>query len=343
MALVLNGRHLVWNTVHTSAPAPSLHTVMSDLLEELLAHFIGVFTEPTGLPPQWEHNHKIHLLPGSAPVAVHPYRYTHVQKVELERQCVDMLAHGIIHPSSSAFSALVLLVKKEDSSWRFCVDYRARSTRTVKDKFPITVVEELLDELWGASFFTKLDLRSSYHQVLVHPADIDKTAFRTHESLFEFLVMLFSLTNTPPTFQVLMNAVLRPFLRCFVLVFFNDVLIYSTSWAKHLTHLCLVLAMLQEHQLFVKRSKCAFGERSVAYLGHVISARGVAMDRQKVHAVLDWPVPRLVRAMHAFLGLAGYYRRFICDYDAVAVPLTKLLRKGAFRWSDDAEMAFRAL
>jgi hypothetical protein len=235
------------------------------------------------------------------------------------------------------------LVKKEDSSLRFCVDYHARSTCTVKDKFLITVVEELLDELRGASFFTKLDLRSGYHQVLVHPADIDKTAFRTHESLFEFLVMLFGLTNTPATFQALMNALLRPFLQCFVLVFFDDILIYSTSWAKHLTHLRLVLAMLQEHQLFVKRSKCAFGERNVAYLGHVISAGGVAMDRQKVHAVLDWPVPRLVRAMRAFLGLVGYYHRFIRDYDVVAVPLTKLLRKEAFRWSDDTEMAFRAL
>jgi hypothetical protein len=234
-------------------------------------------------------------------VAVHPYRYTHVQKAELERQCGDMLARGIIRPSSSAFSMPVLLVK-EDSSWRFCMDYRTLNAHTVKDKFPIPVVEELLDELRGASFFSKLDLRSGYHQVLVHPADIDKTAFRMHEGLFEFLVMPFDLTNAPTTIQALMNAVLRSFLQRFVLVFFDNILINSTSWAKHLTHLRLVLATLQEHQLFVKRSKCAFGERSVAYLGHVISVGGISMDRQKVQAVMDWPVPRSVHAIRAFLG-----------------------------------------
>jgi hypothetical protein len=158
MALVHNGWRMVWNAADTSASAPSLHTVTGDLLEELLTHFVGVFTEPTGLPPQREHNHMIHLLPGSAPVAVHSYRYTHAQKAELERQCVNMLARDIICPSSSAFSAPVLLVKKEDSSWRFYVDYRALNVRTVKDKFLIPVVEELLVELRGVSF-SKLDLR----------------------------------------------------------------------------------------------------------------------------------------------------------------------------------------
>jgi len=248
-----------------------------------------------------------------------------------------MLRQGVIRPSSSAFSSPALLIRKPDRTWRFCVDYRALNDATIKDKFPMPVVEELLDELRGAKFFTKLDMRSGYHQVLMFVGDVEKTVFRTHQGLFEFLVMPFGLMNAPATFQALMNDVLLPYLRGFVLVFFDDILIYSSLWTDHLRHVCTVLRTLQDHQLFLKRSKCAFGQSSVAYLGHVISEEGVAMDKQKVQAVLDWPVPKSARVVCGFLGLAGYYRRFIRDFGVISAPLNALLKKEGFRWNDDAK------
>ena len=155
--------------------------------------------------------------------------------------------------------------------------------------------------------------------------DVAKTAFRTHQGLFEFLVMPFGLTNVPATFQTLMNLVLQPFLRRFVLVFFDVILIYSLSSAEHLRHVRLILRTLQEHSLYLKKSKCSFGSQSVAYLGHVISSDGVAMDAEKVNAIVSWPVPTSVRAVRGFLGLEGYYRRFIRNYGDITAPLTKLL------------------
>jgi len=302
-------------------------------MEVLLSDFADIFSEPRGLPPQRRHDHRIHLLPDTVPVAVHPYWYPQLLKDELEKQCADMLSQGIIRPSTSPFSSPVILVMKPDGSWRFCVDYRALNDRTIKDKFPIPVVDELLDELKGAKIFTKIDLQSGYHQVRMHVDDIEKIAFRTHQGLFEFLVMPFGLTNAPATFQALMNEVLGPFLRRFVLVFFDDILIYST-WADHLKHVKAVFQLLRQHHLCVKRSKCSFGASSVGYLGHIISENGVAMDPTKVAAVEAWPRPRTARALRGFLGLTGYYRKFIASYGAVASPLMALLKKEAFSWSE---------
>jgi hypothetical protein len=323
-------------------PTLGATTEVGPLLEALLLSFGGLFTDPVGLPPKRAHDHRIILKPDAQPVAVRLYRYPAAHKDELERQCAAMIEQGIVRRSDSPFSSPVLLVKKPDSSWRFCVDYWALNALTVKVAFPIPVVDELLDELHGAKFFTKPDLRSGYHQVRMRPEDVQKTAFRTHDGLYEFLVMAFGLCNAPVTFQALMNDVLRSFLRRFVLVFFDDILIYSKTWADHLHHLRTVLDELRRHQLFVKCNKCSFGASSVAYLEHVISAAGVAMDPAKVQAIHDWPTPRSARAVRGFLGLAGYYRKFVHNYGVIVAPLTALLKEG-FSWDDAAAAAFTAL
>jgi hypothetical protein len=202
------------------------------------------------------------------------------------------------------------------------VDYRALNSKTVHDMFPILVVVELLDELRGARYFTKLDLRNGYHQIRMDPTDVEKTAFRMHHDHFKFLVMSFSLTNAPASFQALMNDVLQDFIRVSMLIFFDDILIFNDSWSCHLQHVCAVLQQLHEHNLAVKLSKCAFGTTSVAYLGHIISTKGVTMEADKVATVQAWLTPRTVRVMHNFLGLTGYYHKFFHSYGAIAAPLT---------------------
>nr|KYP60178.1 Transposon Ty3-I Gag-Pol polyprotein [Cajanus cajan] len=253
-----------------------------------------------------------------------------------------MLNVGLIKPSCSPYSSPVILVKKKDGSWRFCVDYRALNAITIKDKFPITTIDELLDELGHASIFSKIDLHSGYHQIRVHPPDTHKTAFRTFDGHYEFLVMPFGLTNAPSYFQATMNDLFRPYLRKFVLVFFDDILVFSSNLEDHLIHLKSVLELLTTNQFFAKYSKCVFAEKSIAYLGHLISAQGVQPDPEKIRAILEWPLPRDLTTLRAFLGLTGFYRRFIRHYATIAAPLTDLLRS-SFSWDTNTDKAFIAL
>lgn len=204
-------------------------------------------------------------------------------------------------------------------------------------------MEDLLDELNQAKFFSKLDLRAGYHQIRMKVGVIPKTAFKTHHGHFEFLVMPFGLTNAPATFQSLMNRIFEPHLRKFILVFFDDILVYSPTFDQHLAHLKTTLDILKTHQLFVKESKCAFAQRQVEYLGHLISNGRVSTDPRKVEAMLSWPRPISLKALRGFLGLTGYYRRFVQNYGIISKPLTNLLKKGGFNWGKEAEEAFKNL
>lgn len=272
-------------------------------IQTLITKFNSPFQQPTTLPPSRPTNHHIHLFPNSNPVNVRPYRYPYFQKQEIEAQVYSMLQRGVIRPSTSLFSSPVLLVKKHDGTWRFFVDYQALNAITIKDHFPILTIDELLDELGGSQWFTKLDLLQGYHQILMHEDDIIKTAFKTYHGHYEFTVMPFGLCNAPSSFQATMNSLFRPYLRRFIIVFFDDILIYSSSFNDHFLHLELAFQVLLQGQFFIKLSKCSFAQTQVEYLGHVVSNKGVEPVQQEIQAIQQWPIPRSSRGLCGFWDL----------------------------------------
>ncbi|KAJ0524802.1 putative nucleotidyltransferase, Ribonuclease H [Helianthus annuus] len=297
-----------------------------------------------GLPPHRQVEFQIELAPGAAPIARAPYRLAPAELKELSTQLQELLDKGFIRPSSSPWGAPVLFVKKKDGTFRMCIDYRELNKVTIKNRYPLPRIDDLFDQLQGSSYYSKIDLRSGYHQLRVRNEDISKTAFRTRYGHYEFLVMPFGMTNAPAVFMDLMNRVCKPYLDKFVIVFIDDILIYSKSQEEHERHLRLILELLRKEQLYAKFSKCDFWLREVHFLGHVVNKDGIHVDPAKIESIKNWPTPKTPTEVRQFLGLAGYYRRFIQGFSKIAQPLTILTQKGiVYKWNEAQESAFQRL
>ncbi|KAK1602548.1 hypothetical protein QYE76_037397 [Lolium multiflorum] len=283
------------------------------------------------------------LIPGTGPIAQRAYSMNPAELVELKKKLDELLAKGLIRPSASPWRSPVLFVDKKDGASRLCTDYRKLNDVTIKNKYPLPKIEDLFDQLTGATVFSKIDLRT-YHQLKIRATDIPKTAFTTRYGLYEYNVMSFGLTNAPAYFMNLMNKIFMNFLDKFVVVFIDDILIYSKTEEEHEQHLEIILETLRQHKLYAKFSKCEFWLKEVGFLGHILSAGGIDVDPSKIKTVEEWKAPTTQTEVRAFLGLAGYYRRFVEGFSSIARPMTQLLKKDKkFEWTEKCEESFQTL
>jgi len=314
-------------------------------LHQLLEEFSDLAPEelPKELPPLRSIQHAMDFVPGLVLPDLPAYRMSPKENKELQRQVQDLLDRGFIRESLSPCAMPVLLTPKKDGSWRMCVDSRAINKITVKYRFPIPRLDDMLDVLHGSTMFSKIDLRSGYHQIRILPGDEWKTAFKTRDGLFEWLVMPFGLTNAPSTFMRVMNQVLKPFIDKFVVVYFDDILVFRRSLHEHLDHLRQVFCTLRFESFFINLKKCSFAQNSVVFLGFIVSANGVSADPEKVRAILDWPPPNNIHETRSFHGLASFYRRFVKGFSSIMAPITECTKKGSFIWTIAAQRAFDAI
>ncbi|KAK1602099.1 hypothetical protein QYE76_017142 [Lolium multiflorum] len=311
-----------------------------------LKEFIDVFPQdvPPGLPPIRGIEHQIDLIPGASLPNRAPYRTNPEETKEIQRQIQVLQDKGYIRESLSPCAVPIILVPKKDGSSRLCTDCRSINNITIRYRHPIPRLDDMLDELSGSIMFSKVDLRSGYHQIRMQLGDEWKTAFKTKFGLYEWLVMPFGLTNAPSTFMRLMNEVLRAFIGRFVVVYFDDILIYSKSLEEHLDHLRAVFNALRDARLYGNLEKCTFCTNRVAFLGYVVTAQGIEVDPAKIEAIENWPQPKTVTQVRSFLGLAGFYRRFVKDFGSIAAPLNELTKKDVpFVWGDAQQDAFMIL
>ncbi|GBG87456.1 hypothetical protein CBR_g45514 [Chara braunii] len=309
----------------------------------LLNRFPEVLAEPHGVPVR-PVRHKIELIEGSSPPKGCVYRMGSGELEELRRQIDDMIGKGWIKPSESEFGAPVLFVPKKGGKLRMCIDYRGLNRITRKNAYPLPRIDDLLDAASGCKVFSKIDLKFGDHQIEVDPADQHKTAFKTRDGLYEFTVMSFGLTNAPATFQSLMDKVFRYQINWFVVVYLDDILIFSKSMEEHMRHLEEVLQVLKEVQLHLNLEKSEFGRDSVIYLGHRLFAAGLEPEATKVEVIRNGPQPANVRELCSILGLASYYRKFVPKFSIIARPLSKLTSKNvSYTWDGECTTTFQAL
>lgn len=318
-------------------------------LEALRAKYSHVFVDgtPPGPPPARHTQHAIPLVPGARPPARPPYRLTPWERQELEEQVAQLLKAGYIRESSSPFASPVLFVPKPNGKWRMCIDYRALNKITVQNKYPLPRIDQLLDQLASAKVFSGMDLAAGYHQIRIAEEDVPKTAFTTHMGLFEYVCLPFGLSNAPSSFMAVMNSVFREYIGKWLLVYLDDLLIFSNTPDEHLLHIELVLQKLDEHKFYAQLPKCEFFKRELKFLGFVVGQGQLKTDPGKIKAILDYPRPKDVGAVRTFLGMTTYFRRFIEKYAGLTVPLTNLLKKDAvgahMPWDAIHEQAFQEL
>ncbi|GKE17432.1 putative reverse transcriptase domain-containing protein [Tanacetum coccineum] len=295
----------------------------------IVRDFPEVFPEDfSGIPPTRQVEFQINLIPGVAPVARAPYQLAPSGMKELSDKLKELSDKGFIRPSSSPWGPPVLSVKKKDRSFWMCIDYRELNKLAVKNHYPLPRIDDLFDQLQGSSVYSKIDLRSGYHQLRVREEDILKTSFRTRYGHYEFQVMPFGLTNTPAVFMDLINRGCKPYLEKFVIVFIDDILIYSKSKQEHEEHFKLILELLKNEQLYAKFSKCEFWIPKVQFLGHVIDSHGIHVDPTKIESIKDWASSKTATEIRQFLGLVSYYQRFIERFSKIANALILALPKG---------------
>ena len=315
-------------------------------VEVLLTKYKDVFPDelPDGLPPKRpQGDFKIELKEGSKPIKRGLYRMSLTELEETKTQVEKLMKQGFVRPSTSPWAAPVLFASKKDGGLRFCVDYRAINKMTNKNSYPLPRVDGLLDEVGQAQYFSVIDLRSGYHQIRIAEEDIPKTAFNTRYGHYEYTVVPFGLTNAPAAFMTIMNDVFQDYVDKFVCCYLDDILIYSESWEQHMKHIELVLQRLRQVKLYAKLSKCVFGTQEVEYLGFILKAGKLAMNRNKTNAIEVWETPTSKKELQSFLGLVNYYRRFIKNCSKITKPLTELTKNVPFVWTDKTEAAFQEL